>query len=65
MSMFDEYLTDDEIDDMDFRKRKLSREEFRYDTYFEIQSPKIDENNETEVLLRNSGILALEKMLYE
>lgn len=65
MTIFGEELTDDEIDDMDFRKRKLSREEFRYDTYFDIQSPKIDENNENEVLLRNSGILALEKILYE
>ena len=64
MSMFGELLTEDEIDDMDFRKRKLSREEFRYDKYFDIPSPKIDENNENEVLLRNSGILALEQLIY-
>lgn len=64
MSLFDEELTDDEIDEMDFRKRKLSREGFRYDKYFDIPSPKIDANNENEVLLRNSGILALEQLIY-
>lgn len=64
MSMFGETLTDDEIDDMDFRKRKLSKEEFRYDKYFSVPTPIIDEKNESEVLLRNSGILSLEKMIY-
>lgn len=64
MSMFGEELTDDEIDDMDFRKRKLSRDEFRYDKYFDVQSPKINENDANEVLLRNSGVLALEQLIY-
>lgn len=64
MAIFGEKLTDDEIDDMGFRKRKLSKEEFRYDMYYDILSPKINENDENEVLLRNSGILALEQLIY-
>ena len=64
MSMFDEDLTEDEIYEMEFRKRKLSRPEFRYDTYFEMESPLINEENESEMLLKNSGILNLESMIY-
>ena len=64
MELFGEELTDDERDDMEFRMRKLSRKEFRYDTYYEVPSPEIDETNAAECLLRHSGILALEKMLY-
>lgn len=64
MVIYGEELTDDEMDDMDFRKRKLSREEFRYDKYFDIPSSQVDETNENEVLLRNSGILALEQLIY-
>ena len=64
MTLFGEELTDDEMDDMDFRKRKLSRDEFRYDKYFDIPSAKIDETNDDEVLLRNSGILAVEQLIY-
>ena len=64
MTLYGEELTDDEKDDMDFRKRKLSREEFRYDKYFDEPSHNTDETNEAEVLLRNSGILALEKLIY-
>ena len=64
MALFGEELTDDEMDDMDFRKRKLSRDEFRYDKYFDIPSAKIDETNDNEVLLRNSGILAVEQLIY-
>ncbi len=65
MTMYGEKLTEDEIDDMNFRKRKLSKEEFRYDKYYSIKSQDIDEKNENQVLLRNSGILALEKIIYK
>lgn len=64
MSIFGETLTEDEIDDMEFRKRKLSRDEYRYDKYFEEEAPGIDIKNENEVLLRNSGLLSLEKLIY-
>lgn len=64
MSMFDEDLTEDETYEMEFRKRKLSRSEYRYDTYFEMESPLINEENESEMLLKNSGILNLESMIY-
>jgi GTPase Era involved in 16S rRNA processing len=65
MYMHGEKLSEDELDELNFRKRKLSREEFRYDTYYESQVPEVNENNETEVLLRNSGILSLEKIIYK
>ena len=64
MSMNGEELTEDEIDDLDFRKRKLSREEFQYHRYYDIETPEIDENDELGVLLRNSGILSFEKIIY-
>lgn len=65
MSIYDMKLSDDEIDDREFRKRKLSKEKFRYDKYYDIPPYTVDEKNEDEVLLRNSGILSLEKILYE
>ncbi len=64
LSLFGEELTDDEKDDMEFRKRKLSRDEFRYDKYFDVPFQNTGEANEAEVLLRNSGILSLEKLIY-
>lgn len=64
MSMNGEELTEDEIDDLDFRKRKLSREEFQYHRYYDVETPEIDENDELGVLLRNSGILSFEKIIY-
>lgn len=64
MSLYGEQLSEDEIDDLNYRKRKLSKEEFMYYTYYDIESPKIDEGNDMERLLRNSGLLSLEKMIY-
>jgi len=64
MSMNGEELTEDEIDDLEFRKRKLSREEFQYHRYYGVETPEIDENDELGVLLRNSGILSFEKIIY-
>ena len=64
MSLYGEQLSEDEIDDLNYRKRKLSKEEFVYYTYYDIEPPKIDEGNDKERLLRNSGLLSLEKMIY-
>lgn len=64
MFMYDEKLTEDELDDFEFFKRKLSREEFQYFKYYDIETPDVNEQNEVEVLLRNSGILSLEKLIY-
>lgn len=64
MARYRELLTEDELDELDFRKRKLCREEFQYHTYYDIDTPKINEEDELEVLLRNSGILSLEKIIY-
>ena len=64
MMLYEGKLTEDELDDLDFRKRKLSKSEFQYYQYYDVEIPQIDENSELENLLRNSGILSLEKMLY-
>ncbi|MBQ8613445.1 MAG: dynamin family protein [Ruminiclostridium sp.] len=64
MSLYGEKLSEDELDDLEFRIRKLNKEEFMYHTYYDTESPEIDENNEMEILLRNSGILSLEKIIY-
>lgn len=63
MTIFGEKLNEDEMDDINFRKRKLSLPEFRYDKYFENQSFEIEDENKE--LLRNSGILALEEIIYK
>ncbi|MCH5193404.1 MAG: dynamin family protein [Oscillospiraceae bacterium] len=64
MVIYGEKLTEDEEDDLNFRKRKLSKEEFQYYRYYDVEAPLIDETKEDEVLLRNSGILSLEKIIY-
>lgn len=64
MSIFGEKLTEHEMRGMEYRKRKLLWDEYRFDKYFEEEIPEIDINNENEVLLRNSGLLSLEKIIY-
>lgn len=64
MSIYGETLTEDEVDDLKFRQRKLAREEFQYYKYYDVESPMINENKEMEVLLKNSGILSLENLIY-
>lgn len=64
MSMNGEKLTEDEIDDLNFRKRKLSRAEFQYYRYYDVGLPEVDSSDEMSVLLVNSGILSLEKLIY-
>jgi hypothetical protein len=65
MSLYGEDLTDDEIDDLEFRKRKLSREEFQFFKYYDAAVPEIQEGDELGLLLRNSGILSFEKIIYQ
>lgn len=65
MSIFNEELTDDERDDLEFMRHKLSKDEYRFDGYFGINTVSVDENDEDEVLLRNSGMLSLEQIIYE
>lgn len=64
MSMYGEELSEDEIDDLELSKRKLSKEEFQFYKYYGMEKPVINEQNEMESLLCNSGILSLEKLLY-
>jgi hypothetical protein len=66
MSMYGEELSEDEQDDLDFLKRKLSRSEFAYETYYpcEIEVPK-DKCNELSDVLVHSGILSLENIIFD
>jgi hypothetical protein len=65
MSLYGEELSEDEEDDLNFLKRKLSKSEFAFETYYpyRIEQP-IEKNNELTSLLVHSGILSLEKIIY-
>lgn len=65
MSLYGESLTEDELDDLDFVKRKLKKEEFSYERYYPVQVYGGYKDNETATLLLHSGILSLEQMIYE
>lgn len=66
MSMYGEELSDDELDDLEFLRRKLSRADFAYETYYpnkiEIAKDKINEFND---VLIHSGILSLENIIFD
>lgn len=64
MSSFNEALNEDELHEIEYRKRKLSQEEFRYDKYYSVESQIIYDKNENHELLRNSGLIALEQLIY-
>lgn len=64
MFMYGEQLTDDELDELEFRNSKLSKDEFQYYRYYDIEAPLINVNNKMEIILKNSGILSLEKIIY-
>ena len=65
MSLYGEELSEDEEDDLNFLKRKLSKSEFAFETYYpyRIEQP-IEKNNELTNLLVHSGILSLENIIY-
>ena len=58
-------LSDDEQDDIDFLKRKLQREGFKYEQYYPVVVEGIDETDELDNLLLHSGVLSLEKIIYQ
>ena len=66
MSMFGEKLDDDEIDELDRFYRKLSKEEYQLNKYYleKYQNFNVSEDDNKQLLL-HSGILSLEKILYE
>lgn len=66
MHMFKENLDEDEQDELERLYRKLNRDEYKFDTYYP-QKYQIREEQEDKdyQLLLHSGILSLEKTLYE
>lgn len=59
-----ENLNEDEIEDLEFVKRKLSKKDFQYNQYYD--NPVQGEfNDEIDKLICNSGITSLEKIIYE
>lgn len=66
MDMFGEDLNDDERDELERFCRKLSKEEYQFQKYYPsaYQDISVSENKNQQLLL-HSGILSLEKILYE
>lgn len=67
MKVYGETLNEDEQDEFESLLRKLSREEYQFDTYYpnDIQKKvKIDDSDDGYKLLKHSGILQLETILY-
>lgn len=66
MALFEEELNDDEKDELEGFYRKLRKEEYQFNTYFAEEYKNISvSNDKNEQLLLHSGILSLEKILYE
>lgn len=66
MSLFGEVLNDDEQDELDSFYRKLKREKYRLNTYYaDGYKDFFISKDKNEQLLLYSGILSLEKILYE
>ena len=65
MSLYGKELSEDEEDDLNFLKRKMSKSEFAFETYYScrIEQP-VEKNNELTNLLVHSGILSLENIIY-
>lgn len=66
MVLYNEQLSEDELDDLELLKRRLKKEEFSYEKYYPNYSDiklkgKMKEEKE---LLLHSGILSLENILY-
>jgi GTPase Era involved in 16S rRNA processing len=59
-----EELTEDEKDDLNYLKRKLAKEHFMYNKYYEGCTEK-DSKDEILSLIEHSGIEELEKIIYK
>lgn len=64
MVLYGETLNEDELDDFEFVKRKLKKEEFSYEQYYPVMVDRHDVSDEIGELLLHSGILSLERILY-
>lgn len=65
MALYNEELSEDEKDDLDFVKRKLQREDFSYEKYYPVEIQTESNDKELGELLLHSGILSLEKIIYQ
>lgn len=65
MEKFNCKISEDERDDLEYLKRKLSRDEFQYNLYYGNDAEEIDKSDELDNLLLHSGILNLENIIYE
>jgi hypothetical protein len=66
MSLFEEELNDDEQDELESFYRKLNKDKYRFNTYFEDCERNIAVSDDmNEQLLLHSGVLSLEKILYK
>lgn len=66
MSMFGEKLNEDEQDELEMFYRKLRKEKYQFNKYYPDKYSNLEvSEDENEQLLLHSGILSLEKELYE
>lgn len=68
MKIYGDKLNEDEQDEFELLSRKLSREEYQFDSYYpnDIQEKaNIDKTSNEYMLLKHSGILHLEAILYK
>ncbi len=66
MKLFGEKLNEDEQDELDMFYRKLNKEKYQFNRYYPATYQNIDVPEEKNAqLLLHSGILSLEKILYE
>lgn len=66
MSLFGEKLNDDEMDELERFYRKLSKEKYQLNRYYPVEYQQVNVSvDKNQQLLLHSGILSLEKILYE
>ena len=65
MALYVDILSEDEEDDLNFVKRKLSREDFSYEKYYPVNVDAKCKDKGLGELLLHSGILSLEKLIYQ
>lgn len=65
MKLYGEELSEDELDDIEFVKRKLQRKDFTYEEYYPVTINVNCKDKELGELLLHSGILSLEKIIYQ
>lgn len=65
MKLYGEELSEDEQDDIEFLKRKLKRKDFSYEEYYPVIVNVDCKDDELVELLLHSGILSLEKIIYQ